>query len=77
VTHAVRQGARRAVPAAQAHLRPDQGFHPLRHPDDPVRPGNRAHRARQDQPAGARSRMSRTLARCPVHWRRRARPSRH
>ena len=29
----------RALAAAQAHLRPDQGLHPVRHPDRPVRRG--------------------------------------
>ena len=48
----------RAVPAAQAHLRRDQGLHPVRDQDHPVRRRGGARRAHQDQPARTRGRVT-------------------
>ena len=50
--------------AAQAHLRADQGLHPVRDQDRPVRRRIRTHRAHQDQPAGTGGRV--TPASSPV-----------
>ena len=53
----------RAVAAAHAHLRRDQGLHPLRDPDHPVRRRRRAARARPNQPARTRHRIKGAVSR--------------
>ena len=62
-----------AVAAAQARLRADQGLHPVRDQDHPVRRGIRARRARPDQPAGTGRRV--TSASDPVTQPSPARPT--
>ena len=42
----------------RAHLRPDQGLHPVRDQDHPVRRRRGARRARRDQPARTRGRVT-------------------
>ena len=54
----VRTARQELVAAAQAHLRPDQGLHPVRDQDHPVRRRRRTRRAHEDEPARTGGRMT-------------------